>query len=129
MRFATTAWRRPDNATTLGATWSSARAAEIRRSPATATDLYVPFRATSAKRPRGPYSPTVPPLNRAGRVVAAVVAAFLLYLAFGALSGVWDPEQDNTDTTYVLLAMIPGLPGLLLGWLAVRGSRRSGDKE
>ena len=56
-----------------------------------------------------------------GRLVAAVAAAYLLYLSFGALSGVWDPEQDNSDTAYVTFALVFAVPGLFLGWVALSG--------
>jgi hypothetical protein len=54
------------------------------------------------------------------RVLAAVVALVLLWWAYEILDNIWN-YNDSGTLAYIGFAAIPGVPGLLAGFFAVRG--------
>ncbi len=54
------------------------------------------------------------------RVVAAAVAVVLLLWAYRILDNIWG-YNDSGTVTYLVFAAVPGVPGLLAAWFAVRG--------
>ena len=63
------------------------------------------------------------PAPLAVRVVAALVAAPLLWAAYAILDNIWN-YNDSGAVTYITFAAIPGVPGLIAAFFAVRGKLR-----
>jgi hypothetical protein len=54
------------------------------------------------------------------RLLLAVVGAALLWWAYAILDNIWN-YNDSGAGTYIIYSLIPGLPGALCLYLAVRG--------
>jgi hypothetical protein len=56
------------------------------------------------------------------RVVLAAVGIALLHWAYAILSNIWTYNDSGTPA-YIVFALVPGVPGLLCVYLALRWSR------
>ncbi len=56
------------------------------------------------------------------RVLLAVIGLALLRWAYAILDNIWN-YNDSGTLAYVVYALVPGLPGLLCVYLALRGWR------
>jgi len=56
------------------------------------------------------------------RAVCAVVGAGLLWWSYNILNNIWN-YNDSGTLAYILFAAVPGVPGALLVFLALRGWR------
>jgi hypothetical protein len=54
------------------------------------------------------------------RIASGVLAALLLLWTYAILDNIWN-YNDSGTVAYILIASVPGVPGLLLAAVAVHG--------